>query len=258
MKLQDIRIVLVETTHPGNIGAAARAMKNMGLSRLVLVNPQCAVDNQAYARASGADDVLNNLVRHESLTAAVADCVLVVGTTARTRSLVWPALTPHSLAQKLAETADDNPVAVVFGREDSGLTNEELQHCHFSVTIPTNPDFSSLNVASAIQVISYEIFSRLQDDPADESPRRSRLESPADSAQLEGLFDHLQRLMIDIDFLDQDNPRQIMKRLRRLYQRAEPTVNEVNILRGILSSVQKLKYYPAKDQSTTKDTKSTK
>lgn len=258
MKLENIKIVLVETTHPGNIGAAARAMKNMGLSQLVLVNPRCAVDHQAYARASGADDVLNDLVKHASLTDAVADCVLVVGTTARTRSLVWPALTPNSLAQKLAETESDQPVAVVFGREDSGLTNEELQHCHYSVTIPTNPDFSSLNVAAAIQVISYEIFNRLQDDSADEPPPRSRLESPADSEQLEGLFEHLQRLMIDIDFLDQDNPRQIMKRLRRLYQRAEPTVNEVNILRGILSSVQKLKHYPGGDESTTKDTKNTK
>ncbi len=258
MKLENIKIVLVETTHPGNIGAAARAMKNMGLSQLVLVNPRCAVDNQAYARASGADDLLNQLVKHETLTAAVADCVLVVGTTARTRSLVWPALTPNSLAKKLAETADDHPVAVVFGREDSGLTNEELQHCHYSVTIPTNPDFSSLNVAAAIQVISYEIFSQLQDNTDQPAPGLSRLESPADSEQLEGLFEHLQRLLIDIDFLDQDNPRQIMKRLRRLYQRAEPTVNEVNILRGILSSVEKMQEYPDNDESTTKGTKSTK
>ena len=242
MKLANIKIVLVETTHPGNIGAAARAMKNMGLSQLVLVNPQCAVDQQAYARASGADDLLHQLTRHDSLTDALADCVLVVGTTARSRSLAWPALTPNSLAAKLAEMDDEKPVAVVFGREDSGLTNEELQHCHFSVTIPTNPDFSSLNVAAAIQVISYEIYNRLQDQPDLESPRLSRLESRADSEQLEGLFEHLQRLLVEIEFLDQDNPRQIMKRLRRLYQRAEPTVNEVNILRGILSSVEKHKH----------------
>ena len=220
-------------------GAAARAMKNMGLSQLVLVNPRCTVDQQAYARASGADDVLNQLVKHDSLTAALADCVMVVGTSARTRSLVWPALTPNSLAAKLAEMADDKPVAVVFGREDSGLTNEELQHCHYSVTIPTNPDFSSLNVAAAIQVISYEIYNRLQDQSGSDAQALTRLESRADSEQLEGFFEHLQRLLVEIEFLDPDNPRQIMKRLRRLYQRAEPSVNEVNILRGILSGVER-------------------
>lgn len=241
MQLHNIKIVMVETTHPGNIGAAARAMKNMGLSRLALVNPQCVLDGNAYARASGADDVLNDLVKTDSLTAAVSDCALVIGTSARTRTLVWPGLTPNSLAAKLVDIPDDEKVAIVFGREHSGLTNEELQHCHYSVTIPTNPDFSSLNVASSIQVISYEIYNRFQESVPAPPPRLSRLESRADSEQLEGYFDHLEQVLVKLGFLDADNPRQIMKRLRRLYQRAEPSQNEVNILRGMLSSMVKFR-----------------
>ncbi len=239
MNLSNISIVMVETTHQGNIGAAARAMKNMGLYRLVLVNPQCALDGSAYARASGADDVLAEAARVESLKEAVSDCSLVVGTTARVRTLVWPGLTPNSLAEKLDEMPPEEEAAIVFGREHSGLTNEELQHCHYSLTIPTNPEFSSLNVASSIQVICYEIFSRHQQSlPAEPRPK-SRLESRARAEQLEGFFEHLEQVLVSLQFLDKDNPRQIMKRLRRLYQRAEPSQNEVNILRGILSSVEK-------------------
>ena len=190
---------MVETTHPGNIGAAARAMKNMGLHRLVLVNPQCALDGPAYARASGADDVLGEASRAESLHQAVSDCSLVVGTSARTRTLVWPGLTPNSLAGKLDE----------------------------------------INVASSIQVICYEIFNRYQQSSPSPPVTKSRLESRARAEQLEGFFEHLEQVLVSLQFLDQDNPRQIMKRLRRLYQRAEPSQNEVNILRGILSSVEK-------------------
>ena len=239
MYLHNVKIVMVETTHPGNIGAAARAMKNMALSQLVLVNPQCAIDGNAYARASGADEVLNNITKTESLTQAVADCSLVVGTSARIRTLVWPGLTPSSLAAKIDTLSEGEQVAIVFGREHSGLTNDELQHCHYSVTIPTNPDFSSLNVASSIQVICYEIFNQFQESLVRQEPRLSREESRADGEQLEGFFEHLEQVLVNIQFLDADNPRQIMKRLRRLYQRAEPSLNEVNILRGILSSVEK-------------------
>ncbi len=241
MELDNINIVMVETTHPGNIGAAARAMKNMGLSRLRLVNPQCSIDGNAYARASGADEVLNQRVDYPSLTEAVADCSLVVGTSARTRTLVWPALTPAELGQRAVQASVEGAVAIVFGREHSGLTNDELQHCHYSVTIPTNPSFSSLNVAASIQIIGYEIFQHWQQGHAQEPPSRSRSESRADSGELEGFFQHLERVLVDIDFLDAGNPRQIMKRFRRLYQRAEPSRNEVNILRGMLSAVQKIK-----------------
>jgi TrmH family RNA methyltransferase len=169
----------------------------------------------------------------------VADCSLVIATSARSRTLEWPALTPHELAVKISGMADGAQVAVVFGREHSGLTNEELQHCHYSVTIPTNPDFSSLNVASSIQVISYEIYNRMQDSSVLQPTRLSRSDSPADSEQMEGFFNHLEQVLVDINFLDAGNPRQIMKRLRRLYLRAEPTCNEINILRGMLSAVAK-------------------
>ncbi len=245
MKLDNIRIVMVETTHPGNIGAAARAMKNMQFSDLALVNPKCPVGERAYARASGANSVLDELTRFNTLTEALADCHLVIGTSARIRSLTWPQLNPREVGEKAVALPDDQKLAVVFGREHAGLTNEELQHCHFTVNIPTNPDFSSLNVGAAIQVISYEIYQQYQqslaisaetiDQPASEE------EPMASSAELEGYFCHLEQVLVSTGFIDAENPRQMMKRLRRLYQRVLPTQNEVNILRGILSSVEKYK-----------------
>lgn len=245
MKLSNIKIVMVETTHPGNIGAAARAMKNMQLERLVLVNPKCPVGERAYARASGANDLLDRHTRFDSIPEAVTDCHLVIGTSARIRSLSWPQLNPRELGEKAVSMDDKQKMAVVFGREHAGLTNEELQHCHFTVNIPTNPEFSSLNVAAAIQVICYEIYARYQDTMPGAEPvlEASDAESEllASSMQLEGYFQHLEQVLITTGFLDAANPRQMMKRLRRLYQRTLPTQNEVNILRGILSSVQKYK-----------------
>ena len=239
MKLHNIKIVMVETTHPGNIGAAARALKNMELSQLVLVNPKCPIGERAYSRGSGANNILDERVVVDTLPEAVSDCQLVVGTSARLRSLAWPELTPESLAVKVAGLPDDEKVAIVFGREHAGLTNEELKHCNYTVTIPTNPDFSSLNVASAIQVISYEIYKNKLEAGGTGSVNIA--EPVADSAELEGYFSHLEQVLISTEFLNEDNPRQMMKRLRRLYQRAEPSKNEVNILRGILSSVEKYK-----------------
>jgi len=236
MKLENIKIVMVETTHPGNIGAAARAMKNMGLSSLILVNPKCRVDEVAYARGSGADEILQQHQQAESLPQAVADCQLVVGTSARLRALAWPELTPSSLAHKALFSSNHEKVAVVFGREHAGLTNDELQHCQYTVTIPSNPSFSSLNVASSIQVIAYEIY-KLYCEQGQNTVEPG--EPLADSAELEGYFTHLQQVLVSTGFLDNSNPRQMMKRLRRLYQRAEPTRNEVNILRGMLSAVEK-------------------
>ena len=236
---------MVETTHPGNIGAAARAMKNMQLTKLALVNPKCPIGQRAYSRASGANSVLDDLQRYPALPEAVADCHLVIGTSARMRSLSWPQLQPTELGSRAAALADDQKMAIVFGREHAGLTNEELQHCHYTVNIPTNPEFSSLNVASAIQVISFEIYQQYRqqlDLPEVIVEENSEAqEAFATSAELEGYFDHLQQVMIKTGFLDPENPRQMMKRLRRLYQRAQPTQNEVNILRGILSSVEKYK-----------------
>lgn len=230
MKLENIKIVMVETTHPGNIGAAARAMKNMCLSNLVLVNPKCPIGEIAYSRGSGANNILDDRVVVDTLPEAVADCQLVVGTSARLRSLAWPELTPETLAVKVASLSDDKKVAIVFGREHAGLTNEELKHCNYTVTIPTNPDFSSLNVASAIQVVSYEVYKTMLDTKQGDSIDNT--DPVADSAELEGYFSHLEQVLISTEFLNEDNPRQMMKRLRRLYQRAELSKNEVNILRG--------------------------
>ena len=239
MNLENIDIVMVGTTHPGNIGAAARAMHNMSFANLVLVQPKCPVGEIAYARASGANSVLDQRRNPDDLQQAVRDCSLVIGSSARKRSLAWPELSPRQLAEKINDLDADSRVALVFGREHSGLTNEELQHCHYMVNIPTNPDFSSLNVASAIQIICYEIFNQ--------NPSETRVipvsgqDVAATSEEIEGYYQHLEQVMTTTQFLDTNNPGLLLQRLRRLYQRAELSKNEVNILRGILSSVEKYK-----------------
>ena len=238
MKLQNIKIVMVGTTHPGNIGAAARAMNNMCFSHLALVDPQCPVGETAYARASGANAILDNRETCSELALAIADCSLVVATSARRRSLPWPELSPPELADKLISMDDSNRVALVFGREHSGLLNEEIQLCNHMVCIPTNPDFSSLNLASAIQVLCYEIFSRQYDTPlAVKEPGADDL--PAPSSEVEGYFEHLQKILLSSGYLDPDQPGLIMQRLRRLYLRSELTRNEINILRGMLTAIEK-------------------
>lgn len=228
---------MVGTTHPGNIGAAARAMSNMSITNLVLVSPQCPVGEIAFARASGAHDILDQRRTVESLEEAIQDCHLVFGSTARSRSLSWPELSPPNMAQKTWELDDDSKVAVVFGREHSGLTNDELQLCSYMVSIPTNPDFSSLNVASAIQVLCYEIYKSCGEVRVDTSDAAD--EPAATSFDIEGYFQHLEKVLLSTEFLNPDNPGQLMQRLRRLYQRANLSKNEINILRGILSSVVK-------------------
>ncbi len=235
MKLENIGIVLVGTTHPGNIGAAARAMHNMCFERLLLVDPQCPVGEVAYARASGANRVLDERVTHSSLQAAIADCQCVIAASARRRSLGWPELEPVQMAQKLLQLDDDSRAAVVLGREHSGLTNAELQLCNYMVTIPTNPDFSSLNLAAAVQVLCYEVFRQVADPPP--TRRVEPLDEPASSDELEGYFEHLQRVLENNRFVDPGRPGQIMQRLRRLYLRNELTRGEINILRGMLNAV---------------------
>jgi tRNA (cytidine32/uridine32-2'-O)-methyltransferase len=242
--LDRIRIVLVNTTHPGNIGATARAMKNMGLSDLCLVEPKFFPHEEAQARASGADDILASARVVGSIDEALADCQLVVGTSARERHIPWPLVNPRELgaisAQMLqSEAGAAGRIAVLFGREASGLTNEELHLCHKHVHIPTNPDFSSLNVAAAVQVISYEMRMALVEAQIADAPQWGTqwdIEL-ADNAELERMFEHLERTLIDIEFLDPDNPRQLMPRLRRLILRAVPDKVEVNVLRGILKKV---------------------
>lgn len=252
--LERIRIVLIGTSHPGNIGGVARAMKNMGLRDLALVTPRCeARSSEAISRASGADDLIAAATIHTTLDAAVADATLTIGASARSRTLPWPMITPRQFGETLASelTPTDSRVALVFGREDTGLTNGELQRCHRHVHIPTAADFSSLNLAAAVQVLAYECRqawlaaqenrqSGSNERIGDDTPFGTAWDNPlASHADLERFFEHLERSLIAIDFHDPDNPRQLMARLRRLYLRARPDQMEVNILRGILSAVEK-------------------
>lgn len=233
-----IRIVMVETSHPGNIGAAARAMKNMCLDRLYLVKPRRFPDEEATARASRADDILEGATVCETLQEALAGCSMVFGASARSlRSLPWPQLDARATAELVAQQEPATEVALVFGREHSGLTNEELGLCNYLLHIPTNTDFSSLNVAAAIQVVSYELM--MARSVEWQAPASNKEDELASAEDVEGLIGHLERTMIDVGFLDPDNPRQLMRRMRRLFNRARVEKTEVNILRGVLSAVEK-------------------
>ena len=229
-----IRIVLVGTTHPGNIGAVARAMKNMGLSDLRLVNPKYFPHEDATARASGASDVLERAVVTETLADAIGDCVYVAGASARARSINWPSMGPRDCAERMIRESAHGKVACVFGPEKNGLNNEDLDLCHTLLTIPTDPGFSSLNLGMAVQVVTYEL--RVA-GMLDEGPVFDVEAPPATSEEMEHFYAHLETVLRDVRFLDPDNPRHLMRRLRRLFIRARPDQNEVNILRGILTAV---------------------
>ncbi|HDX8379021.1 TPA: tRNA (cytosine(32)/uridine(32)-2'-O)-methyltransferase TrmJ [Aeromonas salmonicida] len=236
--LDQIRIVLVNTSHTGNMGSAARAMKTMGLTRLVLVDPQALPDDGAHALAAGASDVLANARIVSTLDEAIADCGLVIGTSARSRTLSWPMLDPREAGEKAVGEGMKHPVALVFGRERTGLTNDELQKCHYHVAIPANPEYSSLNLAMAVQTICYEVRMCWLQDQALE------VESEADypsAHQLEGFYQHLEQTLLKTGFIADDHPGQVMSKLRRLFNRARPEAIELNILRGILTSIQKPK-----------------
>ncbi|HKL64086.1 MAG TPA: RNA methyltransferase [Woeseiaceae bacterium] len=228
-----IRIVLVGTTHPGNIGATARAMKNMGLRDLVLVAPRSFPHEEASARASGAEDLLDGARVAATLEEAVADCVWVAGASARQRSIAWPELSAREAADKAMAESAAGPVALVFGPEKSGLSNDDLARCQALLYIPTAPDFSSLNLAMAVQVVTYEV--QMQRASVREPPPREV--RPATAGEMEHFYGHLEELLLASRFLDPDNPRHLMRRLRRLFARAEPDRNEINILRGILASL---------------------
>ncbi|MBL1141659.1 MAG: RNA methyltransferase [Proteobacteria bacterium] len=229
------RIVLIGTTHPGNIGAAARAMKTMSQEKLYLVSPKTFPSAEATARATGADDILASATVCASLKEAISDCDLVIGTSARTRSLPWPMQTPR----ECAETVSDNKyssVALVFGRENSGLSNEELELCNLVMQIPTNAEYSSLNLASAVQIICYELYLLAGCEIKNETDEDNSALVSQD--KIEMFYQHLEKCLIDIDFYDIDNPRLLMHRMRRLFNRTQLEENECNILRGILSKVQ--------------------
>lgn len=229
-----IRIVLVGTTHPGNIGAVARAMKNMGQSDLVLVDPRHFPHEEATARASGATDILDNANVVSTLAEALTDCVYVAGASARSRTINWPSMGPRDCAERMISERQHGKVAAVFGPEKSGLSNDDLDLCHTLLTIPTDPGFSSLNLAMAVQILTYElrVASLLDEGPVFETEA-----PPASSEEMEHFYAHLEKVMKDIGFLDPDNPRHLMRRLRRLFIRTRPDKNEVNILRGILTAV---------------------
>ena len=231
-----IRIVLVGTTHPGNIGAVARAMKNMGLSDLALVNPRTFPHDDATARASGATDILETAKVVTSLQDALTDCVYVAGASARSRTISWPSMAPRDCAERMLLESKGGKVAAVFGPEKAGLDNDDLSLCHTLLTIPTNPEFSSLNLAMAVQVLTYElrVASTLDAGPGFESEA-----PPATGAEMENFYTHLEQVFRDIQFLKPDNPRFLMRRMRRLFIRARPDQNEVNILRGFLSAIDK-------------------
>ncbi len=238
--LPDMRVVLLRTSHSGNIGATARAMKNMGLTQLALVQPRTFPHADATARASGADDLLADAKVCATLEEAIADCVLIIGASARVRSLPVPMLDPRQCAEKIQRSHRQGKVAVLFGNEQSGLSNEELDVCHHLVKIPTNPDYASLNLAAAVQVICYEI--RMATTGCQKDNETQALMDLATAGQVDQFFEHLEATLIEIQFLDPEMPRQLMRRLRRLFGRVQMDQNEVNILRGILTAVGKYRH----------------
>jgi len=255
VKIDNVRIVLVETSHPGNIGATARAMKNMTLSDLALVSPKRYTESdgegegkgKAYARASGATDVLYGAAIYNSLAEAIADCDLVIGASARLRAVTWPELNPREMAEKIfsvghsgRSNADEietfNKVAIVFGREDAGLSNDEMDLCQFLVHIPANSEYTSLNIAAAVQVLCYELHMTAllrQGEIAKATNEHPR----ATSQEIEYFYEHLEQTLVDIQFFNRGNPMQLMRRLRKLFNRSGLDKIEVNILRGILTAI---------------------
>ena len=238
---QRTRFVLVRPSHPGNIGAAARAIRTMGFSRLVLVQPQHFPDSEAAALAAGADDVLDQGVVVPNLVSAIADCELVLGCTARRRGVALAEFTPRAAAARVLTVAPAAEVAIVFGNERTGLENDELMRCHAAVHIPSDPTFSSLNLAQAVQVLAYELRMAQLAGSAEAAPAvPARSDPPATAEQLEYFFAHLAQTLDDIDFHKGRSPRTILQRLRRLFLRNELDQREVRILRGIFDDAQRM------------------
>ncbi len=228
--LDNVRVVLSHTTHPGNIGAAARAMKTMGLKHLYLINPSYFPDHQATAMAAGADDVLQDAVVCSTIDEALKGVVLTVGMTARLRDISNEVASPREAMPRVLQQSVTHPVALLFGTEMSGLTNEEVSRAQMLVNIPANPEFSSLNLAASVQVIAYELAAA-----AEVFQPEAKALQPAPHEQVEGLMAHLEKTLFEIGFFTTQNPARMMQRLRRLYARARLEPDEINILRGILS-----------------------
>nr|WP_219339945.1 tRNA (cytosine(32)/uridine(32)-2'-O)-methyltransferase TrmJ [Spartinivicinus marinus] len=253
--MDNIRVVLVNTSHPGNIGAVARAMKTMGLSDLRLVEPDQFPHPYATSRSAGAEDLLNQACVVSTLQEAVADCQLVIGTSARERKIPWPLINPRECAELAGQASRSNKkVAVVFGREDRGLTNDELALCNYHVNIPACEGYSSLNLGAAVQVIAYELrmshLEQQQPEKLSSSVSQDCAFPDASHEEVERFLAHFEELLTQIEFLDPSNPGVVMTRFRRLFQRAMLDSKEVNMLRGVLSDTQRIIKQLSKTQPT--------
>jgi len=248
-QLDNVRIVMINTSDSGNIGAAARAMKTMGLKHLYLVDPKEYPTAKASARASGAADVLHGAIVKQTLAEAIEGCGLVWGTSARLRTIPWPVVNPRQAAEQIAQERDDSQIAIVFGREDAGLTNDELHKCHYHISIPSNAEYGVLNVASAVQLICYELRMRLIEQKTVEVD--NALQMPLSITEwdvplvgmddMDRFFEHFEETMQEIGFYDPENPRQLMTRARRLFSRTRLDRLEMNLMRGFLSKIQQIK-----------------
>ena len=234
--LDNIRIVLINTQFPGNIGAVARAMKNMGLSRLYLVNPGCSLDKEAFIRATSATNILENAIIADTLSEVIHDCQLVVGTSTRDRGMSLPLLTARESGEQIAAEAIKAQVALVFGQESCGMQGDDLKLCNFHAYIPANPDYSSLNLAAAVQTFCYEIF---QATEATRTQPKEYIYDYPEHKDVEFFYEHLEKVLMDVEFIIPQHPGQMMQRLRRLFNRARPDQKELNILRGVLSAIEK-------------------
>ncbi len=239
--LDNIRIVMIRTWHPGNIGSALRAMKTMGLRHLTLVSPPHWPHPDADTMAAGAADLIDKVKVVDSLAEAIADCSLVIGTSARSRSFSWPMLSPRACGQQVIQEAENSQVALVFGQETMGMTNEELQQCNYHVCIPGNPEYPVLNVASAIQILCYEIRQSLEARMETASGSDEEITTYPDANAMEQFYQHLEEALYDVNFIIRQHPGNAMTKLRRLFNRARPESEEMNMLRGILSRVQQTK-----------------
>lgn len=230
---------MVNTSHPGNIGAAARAMKNMGLAKLYLVEPKEYPSLEAIHRSVGAVDILDSAVVVKDLDEAVADCIWVAGTSARLRTIEWPILEPKECVQKGLQNLEQGEIAIVFGNETSGLTNEQMERCNALLHIPTEPDFSSLNIAAAVQIVCYEFRQALTIEKKKVTRgSKHRYDTLANSTQLEGMYGHIREALCQLEFFGTKNPDVMMRRLKSLFNRAETTQREVSIIRGICAAIQ--------------------
>ncbi|HEX4938597.1 MAG TPA: RNA methyltransferase [Candidatus Kapabacteria bacterium] len=245
MQLLDrLRIVMINTSDSGNIGAAARAMKTMGLRQLVLVQPEEVPTAKATARASAAADLLHKARVVQTLDEAIGDCQLVFGTSARLRTIPWPLIDPRQGAARVMNEPVGADIAILFGREDAGLTNEELRRCHFHICIPANEEYPVLNIGAAIQVICYEMRMAALERQAnpvvpDLSGMQQWDEPLVSSEDMERFLRHFEETLLDIDFFDPNNPKQLLTRVRRFFLRTRMDRLEMNLLRGVLSTVQK-------------------